>query len=1225
VSAAQPTDPVREDEQARLLAQTEFGAPVVLEAGAGTGKTTALVARIVVWLLGEGWLRAASQLSQSTSADEALREARVAARAISRVVAITFTEAAAAEMATRVGEALHRIAQAQAPPEGVEPSLLPPAAERTRRAAALDEVLDQLVVRTIHAFCRRLLAAHPLEAGVHPHFEVDAELTTRDEVVRECVEAAFRQAYGAPGNPAFLELARRGKGPAELEQALAALVEAGVSAEALDQNPFTPVRIRSFQQSLGEAIERFRRADNGRLGLSRGAKSRAVVDLLDETLARASALCSGQPIELERFVAWAGQVWPEALERMARWGQASGGLSQSEQDALGGDQAAVRSAAQALVPLLRHLTALDLPLFNAARRALHPLLSAAQREMRARGAVTYSALLRDARDLLVSHPEVAANVRMGMDQLLVDEFQDTDQLQCDVIRVLALEGEAGDRPGLFLVGDPKQSIFGWRSADLAAYDSFVDEVRACGGTVRRLCVNYRSRACILEEVDRVIEPLMTECRGVQPRFQRLVSSAKRSALPASETRRFAPVEHWVPVGFDGVPRAPCKTSAREAREIEAKALAQDLVELHHVHGVAWPRIGVLLRSLVEVDVYLDALRAAGVPYDVAADRSYYQRREIIEAAALVRCVLDPNDHLALLCHLRSASVGVPDAALIPLWTRGFPALLSGLDGTCERTLERVLVCIAEAAAALPRELPGIERIPGWEVSLEAAVTQLAALRAGFESEPVDVFVQRLRTLTLIEATESARTLGRYRVANLDRFFRKLASRLAEEGDRAVVLRALRSDLAARREIDDGCSSPAQLDAVSILSIHRAKGLDFDHVYLMDLHKGAPRGFEQKTETVFHDGRSELCLLGAPSLGFHAVCAEREIREAAERVRTLYVAMTRARERLVLAGLRSPFTASAAEKSHAGLLESRAGQAVDLSALARDAAAGSSGFVDASDVRWVFPQLVAGAGPSIEGTRPDLDGVFDVSAILAQSKGLEAGRVVAARYMSRPLRGPASEQAHEALRELFERGEGAEPESAPSGPPQAEDAQPRAVGTAVHRALEQMDFNAEPAQELARLEQVMRAAISGVVAPALCETTLARARELLQRFAAGPLHARLRACADQIVARELPLLLPPMDRECGPVGFVAGAIDLVYRDPDTHELVVADYKTDDVSVSLPEQRAARVRAYSEQGRVYVRAVSEALALPRLPRFELWFLGVGQIETVPIDQGVRILGA
>ncbi|HME73506.1 MAG TPA: UvrD-helicase domain-containing protein [Myxococcota bacterium] len=1224
MTGALPDDPVRDDEQARVLAQTEFRAPLVLEAGAGTGKTTALVARIVVWLLGEGWLRAASQLARTTTPDEPAHDERVAARAVSRVVAITFTEAAAAEMATRVGEALHRIALGQELPEGVEPLLLPPPGERAKRAGALDEVLDQLVVRTIHAFCRRLLVAHPLEAGVHPRFEVDAELRVRDEVVRECVEVALREGYGTPGNPAYLELARLGKGPADLEQALAALVDAGVPPDALGEDPFAPWRIQSLQKSLVEAIERFREADHGRLaGLARGVKSKAVVTLLDETLERADALRGGQSRELERFAAWAHQVWPEAIGRVALWAQASGGFNHGERAALGADQAAVRTAAQALLPLLRHLTALDPPLFDAARRALHPLLIRAHEEMRARGAVTYSALLREARDLLVNHPEVAASVRLGIDQLLVDEFQDTDQLQCDVIRVVALGGKRGERPGLFLVGDPKQSIFGWRSADLAAYDSFVDEVMVHGGTVRRLCVNYRSTPRILEEVDRVIEPLMKECRGVQPRFQRLVPSAKRSSHPAFESGRFATVEHWVPTAFDTVSRAPCKTTAREAREIEAHALARDLVALHHRHGVAWPRIAVLLRSLVEVDVYLDALRAAGVPYDVAADRSYYQRREIIEAAALVRCVLDPNDHLALLCYLRSASVGVPDAALIPLWTRGFPALVTALDGTRDAALEGLARCIADAAAALPDDVPGIERVAGWEVSLEAAVTQLGALRASFENDPIDVFVWRLRTMTLFEATESARTLGRYRVANLERFFRKLAEMLAEEGDRAALLRALRSDLAASREVDDGQSSPAALDAVSILSIHRAKGLDFDHVYVMDLHKGAPRGEEEKTELAFHDGHWELCLFGAPNLGFHAVRAEREIREAAERVRTLYVAMTRARERLVLAGLRSPFT-PAAEKSHARLLESRGGEPVDLSALAREVVTGGAGFVDVSRARWVFPQLLADSGPAPDRARPNFDAAFDPSTIRAQSTQLEAKRAVAARYAARPTRGPASAQAHEALRERFETSEGLEPDRFGGAERhRPDDPLPRAVGTAVHRALEQMDFNAEPTQEIERLERVMHSAITGVVPQALCEPTLARARELLRRFAAGPLHARLRACANQIVARELPVLLPPLDREDSPVGFVTGAIDLVYRDPHTNEFVVADYKTD--HVLLPEDREARVRAYAEQGRIYVRAVREALALPRTPRFELWFLDPGQIETVPIDGGVRILDA
>jgi ATP-dependent helicase/nuclease subunit A len=1223
VSVSLPDNPVHDDQRARLLAQSEFQLPLVLEAGAGTGKTTALVARVVVWLLGPGWLRAASRLVRIAAREEPTRDEQVAAHAVSRVVAITFTEAAAAEMATRVGDALHRIALGEAPPEGIEPSLLPPLPERTRRAVALEEVLDQLVVRTIHAFCRRLLVAYPLEAGVHPRFEVDAELRTRDEVVRECVEDALKRGYGIPGNPAYLELARLGKGPADLEETLAALVDAGVPPDALAEDPFSPQPIQALHRCLAEAIEAFREAEGGRLaGLTRGPKSQAVVALLDETAAQSNALCAGHARDLERFVTWALESWSEALERLALWAQARGGFNQGESAILGERQGAVRDAAQRLLPLLRHLTKLDPRLFDAARRALHPLLTRAHEEMRARGAVTYNGLLRETRDLLVQDPEVAARVRLGIDQLLVDEFQDTDQLQCDVLRAIALAGESAERPCLFLVGDPKQSIFGWRSADLAAYDRFVDEVLACGGQVRRLCVNYRSTPRILEEVDRVIEPLMSERRGVQPRFQRLVPCADRSSVPTFDVERFAAVEHWIPTAFDA--GLPCKTTAREAREFEAEALARDLVELRQRHAVAWPRIGVLLRSLVEVDVYLEALRRAGVPYDVAADRSYYQRREIIEAAGLVRCVLDPNDHLALLCYLRSAAVGVPDAALIPLWTRGFPALVTALDGVREVPDEALARCISEAAAALPEDVPGIERVAGWEQNLEAAVRELGALRASFENEPVDVFVERLRTATLIEVTESVRPLGRYRVANLDRFFRKLAERWAEKGDRAVLLRALRKALAASQEVDDGQSSPAALDAVSILSIHRAKGLDFDHVYVMDLHKGAPRREEGKTEAAFHGGRWELCLFGAPNLAFHTVRAERETREEAERVRTLYVAMTRARERLVLSGLRAPFAAPGGEKSHARLLESRGGDPVDLSALSREAAASGAGFVDVSTARWVFPRLFGDASPLREGKRRGFEAAFDPSAILGKSLELEAKRMAAEKYALRSIREPASAEAHEALRELFEGAEGFETDRRVHAERRdAQDLLPRAVGTAVHRALEQMDFDAGPARELERLAKVMQSAVGGLVPQALSEPTLARARELLQGFLAGPLHARLRGCANRIVARELPVLLPPRDRETGAVGFVTGAIDLVYRDPDTDEVVVADYKTD--HVRSPEERRARVRAYAEQGMVYVHAVREAFALPYTPRFELWFLETGEIEAVPIDNAVRMLGA
>jgi ATP-dependent exoDNAse (exonuclease V) beta subunit len=126
--------------------------------------------------------------------------------------------------------------------------------------------------------------------------------------------------------------------------------------------------------------------------------------------------------------------------------------------------------------------------------------------------------------------------------------------------------------------------------------------------------------------------------------------------------------------------------------------------------------------------------------------------------------------------------------------------------------------------------------------------------------------------------------------------------------------------------------------------------------------------------------------------------------------------------------------------------------------------------------------------------------------------------------------------------------------------------------------------------------------------------IARAERLLARFAAGELGARLRRLAPHVVARELPVLLPPDPADPrAPAGFLAGRIDLLYRDPDTGEWVVADYKTD--ALDGEEALAERARAYAAQGVGYLRAVCEALRLDRAPRFELWFLEADRVVEAP----------
>ena len=170
----------------------------------------------------------------------------------------------------------------------------------------------------------------------------------------------------------------------------------------------------------------------------------------------------------------------------------------------------------------------------------------------------------------------------------------------------------------------------------------------------------------------------------------------------------------------------------------------------------------------------------------------------------------------------------------------------------------------------------------------------------------------------------------------------------------------------------------------------------------------------------------------------------------------------------------------------------------------------------------------------------------------------------------------------------------------------------AAGTAVHRVLEKLTLGGDLRDELARAGEGLEAWIDEPTAGGQREAALASAREALARFADGPLLARLAALRGAVIARELPVLLPADPEGEGAVGFVAGSIDLLYRDPESNQLVVVDYKTDRVEgeVALRE----RAERYRGQARHYRRAIQEALDLSSPPRFELWFLHAGAIVPV-----------
>ena len=241
------------DEAARQLAVSEFERPVALEAGAGTGKTRALVSRLATWMLGPGWDAANAELAEEArTRGRKVEPGDVAARVADGTVAITFTEAAAAEMARRLGCLLLEVAAGRSARD-LEPLPVRLAGiELAPRARELSASLSRLRVQTIHGFCHALLAEHPFEARLHPTIEVDAEGTRLDEAARAALISRLRER-----DETLLQLIATGVDPRSIHEAIVALINGGARRSDLAEPRYTAAACEELLDSLVAAVRKF--------------------------------------------------------------------------------------------------------------------------------------------------------------------------------------------------------------------------------------------------------------------------------------------------------------------------------------------------------------------------------------------------------------------------------------------------------------------------------------------------------------------------------------------------------------------------------------------------------------------------------------------------------------------------------------------------------------------------------------------------------------------------------------------------------------------------------------------------------------------------------------------------------------------------------------------------------------------------------------------------------
>jgi len=720
-----------------------------------------------------------------------------------RIVAVTFTERAAAEMRDRIRAAL-------AATEGRWTSVV------SRLAAA--------PISTIHGFCAILLRQHGMEAGIDPSFTILDEQQSLD-LAREAARETIRQEIRSGSEDA--ENLFRDFG---LDGLVETLVAAGYWLNSLGHNAdWLAARVKDQQKAatdierqIGDEIRRY------------GGNYEAIGELFDELESRKAK----HPLRKR----------DDSRALLPQIGQVAGVLTSGR---------------------LAKLAGLYIDRFQSKKCALN--------------ALDFDDLLLGTRNLLREHDDMRRHYQDQFEALLVDEFQDTDEVQAEIISLLAADPHNPDLLSprkLMIVGDPKQSIYRFRRARVTVFFRMLQRVLDEGGQIEHLQENYRSAAPIAEFSNRLSE-LMMDGRGAKREPDRVKPQRKPQDIPDPQADlsyriRFSQADLLKPrsdAPFLGITYVAAESGAKAAqgREMEAEAIARLLKEWKSSGRIqSWEEVAILMRAMTNVEIYLSALEVHGIPVYVVQGTAFYQKSEVSDLIAFLELVLHPHDELLRATVLTSSLFGVAFPDLLPL-------------------------PLGEAGAAAPRRV----RVPVFDDLLSHWLERRDTATA---AEILQDVIRR----TNFDVVMMAQKNGPQRVANIGKLI-EITRRLARRGTTALddVVRYLRD----RANDPSVRESEAQIvsqndDVVRVLTVHQAKGLEFDIVIIPDLAARPGRGTGDRS--FFSD---RWGLLAGAAYGRHrkplphALILEAkdldDDQQYEEEKRLLYVAVTRARKMLLL--------------------------------------------------------------------------------------------------------------------------------------------------------------------------------------------------------------------------------------------------------------------------------------------------------------------------------------
>jgi len=761
---------------------------VVIEAGAGTGKTTAIVAEVLRILLGE-----------TDVAPE-------------KIVLVTFTEKAAGEIADRIHDALREIESGEGdiawPAGSPHPLFEADAAARARCERQLARI-DSLRSQTIHSFCQSLLRQFPIEAGLDPQFTIvegferallhgeiyDAWVDHETRVAPD--EALLREWEILAGNGVYLF---------QIREAVLRLVG---RRDLIDDVTYDAGTVTEFESRLLDAIDTI--CDCGDdasritqyLRATTPPKRGAGVDDWIEYLA---------PIAHDVRTA---KLKPRAAAndamRVLRWSESAGKSAY--------DRLVSHRAAAAIIALTRRF------------------LRFLDDEKRTRGVVDFDDLLLRTAAVL-ENENVLDRVRAQFDYIFVDEFQDTDRTQARILDLLGRDRSGPFVPGkMIVVGDPKQSIYGFRRADPETFDRFTRAMLASGSEHRLLRDHYRSDKPLLDAVNAIFSFVFRDEEHdpnvFRPPYHDLIAAK---------------------TGESGEPRITLLRGADPDAPSRSLAEGEQVAEWIASRGGDLRQYAILFRRSKYFDDYLDALDRYHIPYVLPPTRLFLDRPAAVDLVSVLRAIAYPFDRGAAISAARSPYFALTDLEIVrgeDAWHQFERAIASFRDASRHLTVSALIDHVI-------------------------ASTGIEALYAASA-----------------DGTRSARHLEHLRAIAFG-YDRKLGGSVRQFVDEIAQ---------RRREPEEPEPSLADdsSDAVRVLTVHAAKGLEFDTVILPDLafrvNEQELYSVDEPRSLVYRD-KQFATLSGRREAGGRKLKEIGLLREEAETRRLFYVAVTRAKRKVV---------------------------------------------------------------------------------------------------------------------------------------------------------------------------------------------------------------------------------------------------------------------------------------------------------------------------------------